>query len=99
MTSACILCLENFFDGLMDDARIYDIALVPAEIVRIAGERTPMHKALNKKKQARLNHRACVSTFNESKGPRIIASDMVTWQSRSGQVIYLVMDDRFLNFK
>jgi len=31
--------------------------------------------------------------------PRIIVSDMVTWQPRSGQVFYLVMDDCFLNSK
>jgi len=37
---------DNYFEGLVDDVRIYDVALSQAEIAWIAGKRTPMHKAL-----------------------------------------------------
>ena len=36
---------DNFFEGLVDDVRIYDTALSAEEIAWIAGKRTPMHKA------------------------------------------------------
>jgi len=36
---------DNYFDGLVDDVRIYDRALSQEEMAWIAGKRTPMHKA------------------------------------------------------
>jgi hypothetical protein len=36
---------DNYFEGLVDDVRIYDTALSQEEIAWIAGKRTPMHKA------------------------------------------------------
>ena len=35
---------DNYFEGLIDDVRIYDTALIPEEIAWIAGKRTPLHK-------------------------------------------------------
>jgi len=35
---------DNHFPGLVDDVRIYDIALSSDEIAWLAGKRTPMHK-------------------------------------------------------
>jgi hypothetical protein len=37
---------DNYFEGLIDDLRIYDTALTPEEIAWIAGKRTPLHKGL-----------------------------------------------------
>jgi hypothetical protein len=37
---------DNYFEGLIDDVRIYDTALTSEEIAWIAGKRTPLHKGL-----------------------------------------------------
>ncbi len=40
-----IVATANFFDGLMDDVRIYDRALPSEEAAWLAGRRAPMHKS------------------------------------------------------
>ncbi|MDI9431899.1 MAG: discoidin domain-containing protein [Planctomycetota bacterium] len=40
-----IVATANFFDGLMDDVRIYDRALTAEETAWLAGRRAPMHKS------------------------------------------------------
>jgi len=35
---------DNFFEGLIDDVRVYDVPLSAEEIAWLAGKRTPMHK-------------------------------------------------------